>query len=120
MLGLITAEQVERQRFGPLADLLKGCGEVLEHQHRQERAEQLLSHQRILAVIHANHGGGDAPLFSADFASDQDATIRSGGLQQLLQPIELAFIDDLPQLIRVEGIGAIHLRSGLLHRLQQR
>ena len=84
LLGLITAEQVERQRFGPLADLLKGCGEVLEHQHRQERAEQLLSHQRILAVIHANHGGGDAPLFSADFASDQDATVRSGGLQQQL------------------------------------
>ena len=120
MLGLTTAEQVQRQRFGALADLLKGCGEVVQHQHRQERSEQFLGHQRIIAVIHTNHGGGDAPLLPADFTSDQDAPIRSGGLQQLLQPIELAFIDDLPQLIRVEGIGAIHLRSGLLHRLQQR
>ena len=102
-----------------MADFLKGCCQIVQYQHRQEGAEQFLGHQRISAVIHADHGGGDAPLLPADFSSNQDAAVRSGGLQKLLQPIELAFIDDLPQLIRVEGIGAIHFGSGLLHGLQQ-
>ena len=74
--------------------------EVIENQHRQERAEQFLRHQRIVAVIHADDGGCDAPLLTADFASDQDAAVRPGGFQKLLQSIELALIDDLPQLLR--------------------
>ena len=84
--------------LGP-ADLLAG---QRSSSTSTERAEQFFGHQWIIAVIHANHGGGDASLLTADFAGS-DAPIRSGGLQQLLQPIELAFIDDLPKLIRVGG-----------------
>lgn len=115
---LVAREHIQRQRIIPRVDILDRIVDVVDTDHGQDRAKQLVLHQLVVPVDVGNDCGGNVQVLLIGLATDHDLAGLVLG-QDLLQAVVVAVVDDAGVAVRGLGVGAVELLVSLLHGLDE-